>query len=461
MSTRIYLVAGLSILLPCSALAYDLNFNGNDYGKFNASLKAMHILSDKGNGFDPSNGTAYLAKLKYQTPDFDGFKVTLGQYITADLLGLTDFTPTPDKERVARGMFMNRDGSTDYQLGEIFGRYEGDLFDFQIGRGLLDTPLTTIAYSMTPNFYSAGTAAARPLKGLELQAGLITEMSFGARAATDWGLIGERTPTAGVALDPREENTTVGLRQGRFFDISTVAVGKSAPSTTGITLLNASYTGIENLTLSGWNYYADDIANSMYFEGDYVIPVKSMKAKVKLSGQYLRQDGVGDEITKGRYGVNESLDYSLFGAKVAFGTKKWSVYAAANNSSGDTWFYNAFGGDPAYTSTIFSRNAYRENVNAWKVGGSFSPMKGVKLMAHYADYGKSDSQGYFGGGGPVSPVTDAKELNLVAVYKPRKDTLLKVFYAKRTSEYDGVVVPGSIGPGGKQSHLRFVGQYDF
>lgn len=456
-TTRV--VAALAILLPGSAMAYDLNFNGNDYGKFNAAVKGMHIVSDAGNGFDPSNGTSYMLKLKYQTPDFDGLRVTLGHYTTGDLFGLTDFSPTPGSERLARGMFMNADGDTDYQLGEIFGRYQGEMFDVQIGRGLLDTPLTKNAYSNTPNFYSAATADVRPMKGLSVGAGIITEMSFGARAATDWGLIGEGTPTGGAGNNP----TAGDIGQGRFYDIGEIATGTAGTSTTGIMLLNAKYSGVENLTLSGWNYYADDIANSMYFQADYAMPVKSLKSKLKFSGQYLRQRGTGDEITVGATGPESvSLDYDMFGGKVALGNKKWSLYGAFNSSSGDSYFWNGVGGDPAYTSTIFSRNAYRENVDAWKVGGSFSPMKGVKLMAHYADYGKSDTLGY--GGAALPAQTDATELDLIAVWKPRKDLMLKAIYADRTSEYKGVTggprPPANIADK-TQEHFRIIGVYNF
>jgi hypothetical protein len=458
------LAAAVAVVLPSSTFAYDLNFNGNDYGQFSATLKAMHIVSDAGNGFDPSNGSSYMAALKYKTPDFGGLRINLGQYITGDLFGLTDFDRDPATERVARGMFMNNEGDTDYQLGEIFGLYKGDTIDVRVGRGLLNTPLTKNTYSNTPNFYSAATIDVRPMEGLSVGGGVVTEMSFGARAATDWGLIGEGTPTAGAGNNP----TQGPIGQGRFYDIGEIATNVSGTSTSGIFMVNAKYSGIENLTLSGWNYYTDDIANSMYFDGEYVVPIKSMKSKLKFSGQYLRQRGTGDEITVNPgstfANINESLDYDMLGAKVALGNKKWSIYGAVNSSSGDTYFWNGVGGDPAYTSTIFSRNAYRENVDAWKVGGSFSPMKGVKLMAHYADYGQSDTLGY-GGTARRQAQTDATELNLIAVWKPRKDLTLRAIYADRTSEYDGVIPspPGGsfTGPEGKQEHFRIIGVYNF
>lgn len=461
MFKSIGLAAGVISLLPASTYAYDLKFNGNDYGTFNATLKAQHVVDSKDNGFDPSDGTAYMIALRYSTPDFDGFKVKLGHYTSGDLFDITDFDVNPANARVARGLFINEEGGVDYQLGEIYGLYQSELFDIQIGRSLLDTPLTKIAYSLTPNFYTAGMTTIRPMKGLSFKAGLITEMSYGARAATDWGLIGEATPTAGAGFNPVEERG--GLGQGSFRDISEIAMGPQAPSTTGIVLLNATYSGFENLTLSGWNYYADDIANTTYFQADYAIPVKSLKSKLTFSGQYLLQRGKGDEITVNRGNANlnddESLDYDMVGGKVALGNKKWAVYAAANSSSGDTYFFNGFGGDPAFTSSIFSRNAYRENVDAWKIGGRFSPMKGVTLMAHYADYGKSDTLGY--GGNALSVANkDATELDLIAVYKPRKDLMFRLFYAKRTSEYDGTA-PGPGGTDKKQSHIRLIAQYDF
>ena len=460
-TTRV--VAALAILLPGSALAYDLDFNGNNYGTFNATLKAQHVVDAKDNGFDPSDGTAYMVALKYATPDLGGLKLKLGHYTSGDLFSITDFDVNTSKARVARGLFINEKGHTDYQLGEILIDYKGDMADFQIGRSMLNTPLTKNSYSLTPNFYSAALATARPMKGLSLKAGLITEMSYGARAATDWGLIGEATPTAGAARDPREEGPD-GISQGRFYDISEIVAGPNAESTTGITVLNATYKGVENLTLSGWNYYADDIANSMYFQADYAIPIKSMKSKLTFSGQYLRQRGKGDELAvdigdSSTTADDQSLDYNLAGAKIALGNKKWAVYGAANSSSGDSYFLNAFGGDPAFTSTIFSRNAYRENVDAWKVGGRFSPMKGVNLIAQYADYGQSDTIGYRGNPNSVAN-TDAKELDLIAVYKPRKDVTLRMFYAKRTSEYDGTA-PGPGGTDKKQAHVRFIAQYDF
>ena len=98
-----------------------------------------------------------------------------------------------------------------------------------------------------------------------------------------------------------------------------------------------------------------------------------MKTKLDLGAQYLRQDDVGDG-TKGIQGIpaieanfgSGDLDYNLFGLKAGLigAKKKRTAHVMWNQSDGDTAFFSAFGGDPAYTSSIFSRNAYRQNVNA-------------------------------------------------------------------------------------------------
>jgi len=427
-------------MVSFSAVAKDLVYEGVNYGKVSGGLMGVYVITGEENNYDPNQGAAYMATLKYNSPSFSGFSFGLGEYLVGDLLGLSEFTPTPGSgDRLARGLFINNDGSSQGHLGEIFVQYKSGMFGVKAGRQMLDTPLTKASYSTMPNFYGAAVADIKPSEDLSFKIGQVTEMSFGARSMTEFGLVGERTPTAGAAINP------ASIGQAEFHPIRAVVPGASAQDTNGITLVNATYKGFKNVTLSAWDFYADDIANNIYLEGDWVIPSEAWKGKFKLSAQFLNQSDEGDSLAG-------KLDYSMFGLKASFGTKKWSVYAAANKSEGDTWFLNAFGGDPAYTSSIFSRNAYRENVDAYKVGVSFSPMKGVKLMANYANYGQSDSLGF----GGLAAAKDAEEFDLVAVYKPNKDWMFKTFYANRTSEYDGVG-----GAERTQGHWRAIVTYKF
>ena len=423
---------------PLSAMELKSN-EGKDYGKIDAELKAISVLGAKSNGYDPKTGTAYLVKLKYSTPYWNHLQMGIGFYNAGDLFGLTDFD---SDKKVARGLFVTNDGSEKSLMGEGYLRYKRENFTMDLGRQLYQTPLTTIAYSTMPNFHTAFGVSTTALPDFEFSLAQVTEMSFGARAMTDYGLIGEGTGTAGAAVNP-------GLiGQAEFHKISKITLGEGAPDTSGITVFNATYSGLKKTRISLWNYYAYDIANNFLLEGDMEFQIKG--CKLKLAAQYLRQQDVGDSLAG-------ELDFNLFGVKAALQGEKWLVYGAYNNSTGDTGMLNAWGGDPAYTSSIFSRNEYRKRVNAFKNGFRYNILRNLAFMASYANYGKSESIGkILGVGSDLTALTNARETDLALVYKPVKGLMVKLFYANRTSEYDG-----SNGRDLTQSHTRIIVSYKF
>jgi hypothetical protein len=135
-----------------------------------------------------------------------------------------------------------------------------------------------------------------------------------------------------------------------------------------------------------------------------------------------------------------------------------------NHSSGDTAFLSAYGGDPAYTSTLFSRNAYRKDVDAWGVKATYKIMPGLVFAAQYADYGKSDTLGIIPNFTQAArPTSDATELDLILTWKPKqvKGLMLRTFYVYRTSEYDDFVRPDGRKADANMSHWRLVAAYNF
>jgi hypothetical protein len=460
---------GLSAAVAGSgASAYDLKFQGNDYGTLDGRIRAMSILTAKDNGWDPSSGNAYSVMAGYKSPKWNGFGFNAVGYLNGDIFGSTDFDPKVGEGRTARGMFLTDDGAQKAQLTNVNVTFKSkQLYGFG-GRGQVASPLTKNTYNMVPNSYTALMLGAKPVEGLDISLGQVTQMSFGTRAMTDWGFIGEGTGTGGAAQLPSQD----GLGQAKFFNLGQIALGPDADNIKGMTIASLKYSGLPHTKLGLWNFYVQDIANNIYFDVGAKIPLN--KLKLDLGAQYLRQDDIGDG-TKGIQGIpaiqanfgSGDLDYNLFGLKAGLigPKKKWTAHVMWNQSDGDTAFFNAFGGDPAFTSSIFSRNAYRKNVNAWGARASYAIMPGLRFVAGYFDYGKSETRGAVPNVTPnAAPTSNADEIDLVLVWKPKqvKGLALKTFYVNRTSEYDGFVNPRT----GKKadatmSHWRLIATYSF
>jgi hypothetical protein len=433
----------VSILALCvaspSLWAVDI---GKGNGKLNGSIKAMSILDAKDNAYDPNNGSSYLFKLKYESPIKNNLKLGVGLYNSGDLFSLTDF----DTERVARGMFVTDDGSNKTQFGEIYLDYKTKKVHAFGGRMKYNTPLTKNSSSTMPNFHTVFGASVVINPKTKVGVAQVTEMSFGSRSMTDFGLIGEGTKSAGAATK------TSALGQAEFHDIGKATFGKNGKDTKGITVVNVEFKPSKTLKFNIWDYYADDIANNIYLQADKTIPLKGQK--LKFSGQYLTQSAVGATL-------GGDIDFNMLGVKASLGNKQWGVFAAANKSSGDTAMLNAWGGDPGFTSSIFSRNEYRENVTAFKVGGRYKITPKLTLSGGYADYGQSDTSApakvlKVAATGRVVSQTDAIELDIALTWKPQKNVMLKLFHANRTSEYDG-----ANGKDLTQAHTRLIGVYKF
>lgn len=464
----------ISLVIGCAvaggAGAYDLKFNGTDYGTFTARLRAMSVLTANDNGWDPSSGNGYSLMGRYQSPTWGGLRFTTAAFLNGDIFGSTDFDPKPFEGRTARGMFVADEGVQKGQLTVLNVTYGSERIYAFGGRAPLDTPLTKNTYNLVPNSYTALRVGAKPIKGLDISLGQITQMSFGSRAMTDWGFIGEATGTAGTTQLPNQD----GLGQVTFLNLGQIALGPDADNTSGMTLASVTYTGLPNTKLELWNAYVDEIANSLYAEADVKVPLQGGGLQLDLGAQYLRQDDVGDgpRGIQGGPAIQQNfgggnLDYNLYGLEAGLlgAKKKWSLHAYWNHSDGDTGFFNAFGADPAFTSSIFSRNAYRKNVDAWGVRGKYMIMPGLVFMAGYFDYGQSETIGAVPNVSPAArPTSNANELDLVLTWKPKqvKGLTLRTFYVNRTSEYDDFVNPVTKRRAdATMSHWRLIATYEF
>ncbi len=460
-SAGMSIFAGLICLSANQLSAAEVTIDGYRSAEIELELKAMTVLSDNNNNFGPSNGSGFLVKLKYESPElYDNFKVGVTSYTNGDA-GLTtwDERSAPDYNKGAYGMVVSPDGKEKTLLGEAYLEYKNEYINMKLGRQLLQTPLTVIKTSLMPNTYEAYMLNSQAVDGFKFTIGHINKIAFGSRAMADWGVIGEKTGTAGVGLGGSGvlfEQAGGDLEQARFYNMG-IAAGKK--TTDGRSIAAVTYTGLQNFQADLWVYQSWDIATDYYAEFKYKFDI-SKAIKLKFSAQYLAQKGSGEELAGAR-------DFNLYGLKILAGNKKMGLSVALNQSgkkdedptNQEGQYFNAWGADPAYTSSIFSRNEYREDVTAYKIRAYYTILKGLKLIVSYANYGQSLTSAANSSNPSFASQNDAYEFDTVVVYKPTKEWMFKIFNAKRLSEYDGVAYPTVLNR--KMDHYRLIASYTF
>ncbi|MEA3404371.1 MAG: hypothetical protein U9R28_01375 [Pseudomonadota bacterium] len=212
-------------------------------GKLTAQVKLQHVVDAKDNGYDPNTGTAEMFTLKYLSSSINGAKIGMGFYAVGDLFDNTDLDIDPG--RPASGLYVTGDASVKAVLGELFVDYSRNDLNVYGGRMMFKSPLTTSIESTLPDFHTVVGANYKATKSFSVGLAQMTQMSIAARGASEFGLIGEGTGTAGIIQSP------VALARAEFHDISTVALGEGAEDTNGLTILNASFKPSKKMNVSG------------------------------------------------------------------------------------------------------------------------------------------------------------------------------------------------------------------
>ncbi len=418
----------LGSLAIVSALA---NFAYANTGKFTGKLKLAHALKGKHNGYDSTTGSVYYLNLGYKTKRVNGFSFKISAYTVGD----TSFTKTGDDEKVAKGMFMGK-GTTDasaieskQDFQDIYIDYKNNFIKARAGHFELNTPMTKNATSTVPDLYEGLVLSTNKLlKKTTVTAGYITRMAYGARAISEWGKISEKKGNAGsikVNSTDEEEPTIAStsltlpsamlpIRRGEFTNFG--IIGGAEKNIGGLAIAGLINKSFKNTTIQAWDYYAQDVANMVYV--DFIKKYKLQKnIKAMIGAQFLTQKIEGLSGTP-----------TLFGAKAGIKYKNLMLTLAYNKSN-DKQIMNTWGGDPAYTSSKYSRNAYRPDVKAYKIIAKYKPTKKLLLIATSAKYSKSSL---------AKTQKDATESDFAIKYKINKKLKLAISRIFRTSEFDGL-----------------------
>ncbi|OHD97585.1 MAG: hypothetical protein A3K14_06125 [Sulfurimonas sp. RIFCSPLOWO2_12_FULL_36_74] len=403
-----------TLLIPFCLLLQNL---GAD--EISGELKAIHVLSDRANKYAPQDGSAYLLKLKYEADIYKDIKLGIGAYQNGDT-GLTDWSGKTN----AMGLFSDAKGKSKAVFGELYLNYSSEDTSASAGRMMLDTPLTKINTTLTPNFYEALYIDYKIDEKAHLKAGHINAISIGSQGATDWALVGEQTKTAGTAMPMRSQSLS-GLEQSRFLNIGEVSAGKDSD---GITYLGFEHKYSDTFSYRIWDYLAHDYTNTVYADMSYLCARFGLK-ELFLNAQMLIQDKVGKNYAQ----IQNSFLMGGFEIKLKESKKFASIAVTKSN---DAFFFNAWGSDAAYTSSIFSRNEYRRDVLASKMSFGYDLRDDIFIQGSFAMYSKSKTIGW----GNLEAAKNAYESDISLLYAPVKNLTLKLISFIKVSEYDGVAI---------------------
>lgn len=432
-------------------------------------------------------GSVIGGKLKYQTGAWNGLRFGAAFYTTHNTGLADDSELTKDGySHMAQG--LQGDDLGNYStLGEAYASYHLSNTDLTYGRQEFKTPMTENAVTIIPNLFEGTVATIKEIDDVKITAAHIIRMQYGTRAATDAGLIGDGvySITAGTGygfVSPVVNGTTGAITTGSgkevFQNMSIATMGKTANmDTSGVTTLGIDYAK-GGLNARVWDYYADKMYNTLY--GDLEYKMDAGAAKITLGAQILKQDDVGDFATS--LGATTEIDKlrtvttpsgaTIYKTKIsADGTidaMAWGLQAkadigalslmAAYTQNNDGHIINAWGGDPLYTSTIFSRNEYRANTTAYKIGAEYKMddlgIKGLKVIVNHAAY-DTDVQTWtadtLASTGMMNEKSDEQDYILHYVVPSVKGLWFRLFHVERTNDTRNY----------EQSHTRLIANLSF
>ncbi|MCX6051944.1 MAG: OprD family outer membrane porin [Campylobacterales bacterium] len=339
--------------------------------------------------------------LKYETAAYSGLSFGTALYTTNGFSLGENKATNVEVDPTLLG--KNNDGYS--ILGEAYVQYKLANTTFKGGRQKLDTPLAgSDDARMLPNLFEAYLLINTDIKDTTLIAGQVTKFAQGTFGRTYAS--GILSATAGYsAVDAKNQ-------VGDFVNMGNYAIGKT---TDGVSVASATYTGIKNLKVQAWDYYAHDILNAFYADADFSWTcLLNENVKPFVAAQIIKENDVGDKLVgnvKGMY----------WGAKLGAKVENFIAYAAysqtSENSSTSAATENAiitpWGGMPAYTQGMVTRHQFLAGTKASKVSASynwktFGPDLSTEL--YYANFDMASFNGYTYG--------NARESGFDVIYKP-------------------------------------------
>jgi imipenem/basic amino acid-specific outer membrane pore len=359
---------------------------------------------------DHRDGWAVGGHLKYETADYEGLSFGTAFY-TSNALDIS----SNRADYSSNDMTLLGPDNKDYSfIGEAFAQYKRGNTTFKAGRQKIDSPMAgTDDARMVPNLFEGYLLINKDLADTTIVAGHMTKFAQGTfgrvyagyqpsyNAAISKGKTPDEAKASGLAdglLAVTSGYSYENARDhvGRFVNMGDYAVGEN---TAGVSVLSATYTGIENLKVQLWDYYAHDILNAVYGELNFswnCLVTDIVKPSAGI--QVIKQNAVGDKHAG-------DVDSLYVAGKINFNVENFNLTLAysqtGKNNATESALNNAiitpWGGMPAYTQGMVTRHMFLAGTDAMKVSGSYNfKDMGAKVnaAAYYTEFDMDANSGY-------------------------------------------------------------------
>jgi imipenem/basic amino acid-specific outer membrane pore len=339
-------------------------------------------------------GNAIGGHLKFETADYKGLSFGAAAYTTNGFLNDTDYT---DLTKVDPTLFGPGNENLTF-MGEVYFNYKYEKTNFRAGRQTLETPMAGGDDArMIRNLFEAYMLTNTDIDGVTLTAGHIAGFSQG----TFGRVYNAAADDANALLSVTSGYSYVDSRNqvGDFTNMGTYAVGQK---TDGVSVASVVYTGVENLKLQLWDYYAYDLMNVIYAQADYSWTcLLNENVKPYAAVQFIKEDNVGKDLAgdvNGMYwGAKLGAKVENFNAYIAY--SQTGENSAAEAAAGGTAnaILTPWGGMSAFTQGMVTRHMYLAGTKASKVAASYN-WKGfgpnLSTLAYYTSFDMHENSGY-------------------------------------------------------------------
>jgi hypothetical protein len=183
-------------------------------------------------------------------------------------------------------------------IGQLYLDYKYQNTAVKIGRQEINTPMAGMDDArMLPNLFEGALITNKDIPKTTIIAGHFWNMAYGtfANAYSACSYLGLQSGYGCGGYTALNQ----GLAKydtGNFLNMGKQAIGKA---NAGVSVIAVIYEGIPNLKLQAWDYYAWDMLNILYLQGDYTLKLSDVKTT--LSAQYINETNVGNNIKNATY----------------------------------------------------------------------------------------------------------------------------------------------------------------